>query len=143
MAPEQVAAKQQKVGRNDPPGVLSQWVREFHATHPARFELRVQLCTDLDTMPVEDASSEWDEDASPYVAVATIDVPPQESFSAARRVYAEDVMSWRPWYGLAAFRPLGSINRVRRRAYEELGGWRHDVNARAEHNPTSLADVPD
>ncbi|MFV0623340.1 catalase family protein [Sphingomonas sp. ac-8] len=36
------------------------------------WELRVQLCTDIDTMPIEDASVEWDEAASPYRTVATL-----------------------------------------------------------------------
>lgn len=67
----------------------------------------------------------------------------QESFSPARRVYAEDVMSWRPWFGLTAHRPLGSLNRLRRPAYEALGAWRHEVNAVEERDPVSLADVPD
>ncbi len=56
--------------------------------------------------------------------------------------YAEDVVSWRPWYGLAAHRPLGSINRLRRRGYEELGAQRHLMNAVAERNPTGLGGVP-
>ena len=143
VAPEQVSAGERTVDKNDPPGVLRDWVREYHAVHRGRFELRVQLNTDLATMPVEDASVEWDEDVSPYRTVATVETPPQESFSPARRIYAEDVLSWRPWYGLAAHRPLGSINRVRREAYEVLGAWRHDVNAQAEQDPTRLADVPD
>lgn len=131
------------VSSDDPPGVLRDWTRDFHASHAARFELQVQLCTDLKKMPVEDASKEWKTKLSPYRTVATLDIPIQESFSPARRVYAEDVMSWRPWSGLVAHRPLGSINRVRRRAYEELGAYRHEVNARTEENPTRLADVPD
>lgn len=139
---DQEEAGKQKVGKNDPPGVLRDRVREYHATRAARFEFRVQLCTDETRMPVEDASTEWSETDSPYRTVATLELPAQETFSPARRVYAEDVMSWRPWYGLTAFRPLGSINRVRRRAYEVLGGWRHDVNARAEQDPTTLAEVP-
>ncbi len=38
--------------------------------HDAVFELRVQLCTDLDSMPIKDASVQWPEQDSPYVAVA-------------------------------------------------------------------------
>ena len=143
VVPEQLAAGKQKVSRSDPPGVLRDWVREYYFGNAGRYEFRVQLCTDAEAMPVEDASVECDEEASLYRAVATIDIPPQETFSPARRVYAEDVMSWRPWYGLIAHRPLGSINRVRRKAYEVLGAWRHDVNATVEQNPSSLGDVPD
>jgi len=140
---EQHEAGKREVTPNDPPGVLSELAREYHAAHPARYELRVQLCTDLDSMPVEDASIPWDEQVSPYRRVATIDIPPQESFSPERRVYAERVMSWRPWNGLVAHRPLGSINRLRHSLYRQLGEWRHQTHATAEHHPTRLEEVPD
>ncbi|MFJ3378854.1 catalase family protein [Curtobacterium sp. NPDC090217] len=133
---------EQTVPAGASPGILSEWVRDFFAGQEARFEFRVQLNVDPQAMPIEDASVEWDETRSPYRTVAMLILPAQESFSPARRVYAEDVMSWRPWHGLRAFRPLGSINRVRRRGYEELGKWRHDINARTEQNPTSLQEVP-
>ncbi len=142
VSPEAAATAEQQVGRNDPPHILRDWVQDFYRTHGATYALQVQLCVDARRMPIEDASVEWPEKRSPYATVATVVLPRQESFSPARRVYAEDVMSWRPWNGLVAHRPLGSINRVRRRAYEELGAFRHTQNARAEENPTSLQDVP-
>ncbi len=116
---EQLALTERTVSKDDGPGVLSEWVREFYADHPARYDLRVQLLTDTGSMPVEDASLEWSTAASPYRTVATLELPPQESFSPARRVYAEDAMSWRPWNSLVAHRPLGSINRLRKRTYQE------------------------
>jgi hypothetical protein len=137
-----VASAERQVERHDPPGILRDLVHEFYATQGALYALQVQLCTDLKTMPVEDASKPWDEDESPYRTVGVVTIPPQESFGPARRTYAEDVLSWRPWSGLAAHRPLGSINRVRNRVYAELGAYRHEQNARAEENPASLAEVP-
>ena len=138
----QLDLAEREVSDDDPPGVLHTWVRDYFAEQPARYEFRVQLLTDVDAMPIEDASKEWPEDVSPYRTVATIDLPAQESWNIARRVFAEDVMSWRPWYCLAAHRPLGSINRVRRDAYEQLGALRHAWNDRTEQNPTSLTDLP-
>jgi hypothetical protein len=143
VAPEQLTLEDRKVGRKDSPGVLSEWMQEYFQQHEARYELRVQLNVDLPSMPIEDASVEWDEQESPYRPVATVTFPPQESFGPARRVFAEDVMSWRPWFGLAAFRPLGSINRVRREGYERLGAVRHQRNARNEVDPVSLDQIPD
>lgn len=142
VAPAQLALADRTVSAGDPPGVLARWVHEYFAATPARYEVRAQLLTDPGQMPVEDASVEWPEEASPYRTVATLELPAQDSFSPARRVHAEDVLSWRPWNGLVAHRPLGSINRVRRRAYDELGAWRHEVNARDEHDPRTLAEVP-
>jgi hypothetical protein len=42
-----------------------------------------------------------------------------------------------------AYRPLGSINRLRHRLYQQLGEWRHQNHATAEHNPVRLEEVPD
>src|ERR1700734_4190660 len=42
----------------------------FFKTEAAIWDLRVQLCTDLTQMPVEDASVEWDEDLSPSLTIA-------------------------------------------------------------------------
>ena len=44
----------------------------FFQREMAVWELRVQLCTDLMKMPVEDASVEWDERLSPSLTVAWI-----------------------------------------------------------------------
>jgi len=52
-------------------------------------------------------------------------------------------MSWRPWYGLVAHGPLGSINRLRQSLYQQLGEWRHRTHATEEHDPTRLEEVPD
>lgn len=138
----QLAQAERQVPDDAAPGVLKDWVAEHFATHGASYELRVQLCTDLQRMPIEDASVEWLQELSPYRVVARLELPVQDSFSAARRVFAEDVLSWRPWYGLAAHRPLGSINRLRRTGYEQLGARRHEMNAVAEQDPTTQADVP-
>jgi len=60
-----------------------------------------------------------------------------------RCVHDGDQMSWRPWYGLVAHGPLGSINRLRQSLYQQLGECRHRTHATEEHDPTRLAEVPD
>jgi hypothetical protein len=45
---------------------------KFFETERAEWNVCIQLCTDLNKMPVEDASIEWPEALSPYVAVARI-----------------------------------------------------------------------
>jgi hypothetical protein len=45
---------------------------KFFETETAEWNLCVQLCTDLEKMPVEDVSVKWPEDLSPYVPVARI-----------------------------------------------------------------------
>lgn len=96
VAEQQTAAGDYVVSDDDIPGMLKDWVREYYAAFSGNYELRVQLLTDLTTMPIEDASVEWPQNLSPYRTVATITLPVQDSFSNERRVYAEDVMFWRP-----------------------------------------------
>lgn len=107
------------------------------------FEMRVQLCTDPDKMPVEDAAKVWSEEESPYVPVARLVLPAQAAHSEARAAYFNDVLSFRPAHSLAAHRPLGSLMRARLKTYQGLQALRHRHNGVAEVEPTTLADVPD
>ncbi len=42
------------------------------------FDLQVQLCMDLDAMPVNDATVEWPEKLSPFVTVGRVHLPRQD-----------------------------------------------------------------
>lgn len=99
-------------------------VGEHFAGAGGEWEVRVQLCTDVAAMPVEDASVAWSEDASPYVTVARLTAAPQPSWSLDQVAAIDDGVSFSPWHGLAAHRPLGGINRVRKPIYEALAGER-------------------
>ena len=122
---------------------LKEAVQEFFQAETAVWEVRVQLCTDLEKMPVENAAAEWPEDLSPYVAVAKITALPQETYSPARRVYVDDGLSFNPWHALAAHRPLGGIMRARKTAYEAARAARIKSNAREINEPRTIADLPD
>ncbi len=122
---------------------LRDLVVDFFRTQGAEYELRVQLCTDIGKMPIEDASVRWDENDSPYLPVAKLTLPAQEAFSPARRVFADDVLSFNPWQGIAAHQPLGSIMRARIRAYETSTRFRHEMNAQPRIEIDDLAQVPD
>ena len=109
----------------------------------AEFEIRVQLCTDLKTMPVEDASVRWPEDESPYRAVARLVLPRQDALGEARRVFMTERMSFRPTHSLAAHRPLGSLMRARLKTYPALAAYRRSQNGADPAEPTSLDQIPD
>jgi hypothetical protein len=51
----------------------------FFQREMAVWELRVQLCTNLTKMPVEDASVEWNERLSPALTVARVTAQPQNA----------------------------------------------------------------
>lgn len=96
---------------------------------PVCFDFMVQFQTNAKTMPVEDASVEWDEAASPFRKLATITIKDQEFQSVAARQQCEHT-SFNPWQSLAAHEPIGGINRVRRPIYAELAKFRADENRR-------------
>jgi hypothetical protein len=104
--------------RGDPDGFRAAVV-EFFRRSPAEFDFRVQLCTDLERMPVEDASVRWPEEESSYLSVARLVLPRQEAYSPARQRYFDDVLAFRPAHSLEAHRPLGSAHA---RAAEDLRG---------------------
>jgi hypothetical protein len=125
------------------PDGLRDAVCEFFATQDAEWELRLQLCTDLERMPLEDASVVWPEELSPFIPVARIRVPRQQAWSDARSKVVDDGMSFSPWHGLAAHRPLGSVMRVRKAAYVMSARFRSEHNARSTAEPTQLEPFPD
>ena len=125
------------------PSVLRDLVVEFFRDNSAEYELCAQLCTNLEKMPVEDASIEWPEDESPYRPVARITIPAQEAYSPARRVYGDDVLTFTPFNCLAEHRPLGSVMRARQRAYEDSSRYRHEMNAQQRREPQSIDELPD
>ncbi len=122
---------------------LKEAVQEFFKTETAVWEVRVQLCTDLEKMPVENAATEWPEDLSPYIPVAKITALPQETYSPERRVYVDDGLSFNPWHSLAAHRPLGGIMRSRKTAYEAARVARAKSNAREINEPRTISELPD
>jgi hypothetical protein len=124
------------------PSVLRDQIVEFFRAQGAEYELRAQLCTDLARMPVEDASVRWPELDSPQQPLAILRFAPQGAYSAARRVYADDVLSFNPWHCIAEHRPLGSIMRARLRSYEASSRFRHEANQQPRREPRDIDEVP-
>jgi hypothetical protein len=107
------------------------------------WELRAQLCTNLETMPVEDASAAWSEKESPYVTVATLTAAPQAAYSDARRVFVDEMLSFNPWHCLAAHRPLGNVMRARFKAYQASSKFRHAAEGRTMVEPKGIEELPE
>ncbi|CAA2099793.1 hypothetical protein VVAX_00416 [Variovorax paradoxus] len=103
-------------------------VAAFMRDHPAVWELRAQLCVDLERMPVEDASVEWPQALSPFVAVARITADAQDGWSDDLAREIDDGMAFNPWHALAAHRPLGNVMRARKVAYAASSNFRSERN---------------
>ncbi len=100
----------------------------------AVFDFAIQLR--VTGMLVEDPTIAWEESASPFVTVARLTVP-RQSFDDPERLSFGENLSFTPWRGLDAHRPLGGINRVRRAVYEAVSGLRHAMNGAAREEPTA------
>lgn len=118
-------------------------VSAHFAAQGAEYELSAQLCVDVNTMPIEDASVRWPEEIAPPRPIATLRFAAQASASPGRQVHGDDLLSFNPWNGIEAHRPLGGIMRIRRIAYERSSAYRHAMNVRPRIEPTSLSDIPD
>ena len=128
--------------RGKPDGIREAML-DFFRIHSGEWELRVQLCTNLESMPVEDSSKQWPEAESPYVAVARIHVGQQRAWSEARSAIVDDAMTFDPWQGLEAHRPLGSVNRARKPAYKMSGDFRATHSGCPMQHPTARVDLPE
>lgn len=142
VGPAQRALADATVDAGGDPDALRQATVGYLREHDAAFDLRVQLCTDLDRMPVEDASAEWGEDESPYQTVARLRFPRQDAFTPERRAHVDEALSFCVSHSLAAHRPLGSINRARLRAYPEMARLRREAGGHPVREPRSIAEIP-
>jgi hypothetical protein len=89
------------------------------AAGPLRYDLAVQLYRNEKDTPIEDASVDWKEEVAPWVKVARLTIPKQDTNGARGRKVAEYVekLSFDPWHALVEHRPLGDIMRARNVAY--------------------------
>jgi hypothetical protein len=138
ISPGLTALVQAPLNVNGIPNGLRQAVVEFFRENGGTWEVRAQLCVDLEKMPIENAAVVWSEEISPYRRVASITVQPQPAWSEARSSAVDDGMSFSPWHGLAAHRPLGGIMRARKAAYEKARMFRSERNRRVIQEPREM-----
>lgn len=129
---------------NEPPAELgSDFKREAMikqvSSEDVYYEFGIQLQTDPQTMPVEDAVVRWDEEASPFQRVALIRIPKQDITPDSWVTFGEN-MSFTPWHSLPEHQPLGSNNRARLSIYEAISDFRHKMNGVVTQEPTSIPE---
>lgn len=124
------------------PDAIRQAVSEGLIAHGGTWELRVQLNTDLQAMPVEDPTQEWDQKESAFVTVAMLEVPPQHGWAHGETERLDDALAYSVWNALDAHRPLGNVNRARKDTYRFSQDYRGRFNGCPLHQPKALADLP-
>ncbi len=143
VSPGLVARIDETLDTSTDPDAFRHALVDWFRTREAVFELRVQLCTDLDQMPVENASVVWPESESAYRTVASITLPAQDAYGAARQAFFDERMSFQPAHSLAAHRPLGSLMRARLATYQALSDYRHGRTGEAQVEPDGIDAIPD
>jgi hypothetical protein len=143
VSPELSALTGAPVKLNGTPNGLRKAVVDFFKENGGVWEVRAQLCTDLERMPIENAAVVWPEETSPYRRIARIAVSPQVGWSEERSSAVDDGMSFSPWHGLAAHRPLGGVMRVRRAVYETAKRYRAEKNGRVIEEPRETVSFKD
>ena len=103
------------------------------------FDLQVQLCTDLNAMPVNDVTVEWPEKLSPFVTVGRVHLPRQD-ISGPENSEKGDALAFNQWRVTADHRPLGEIMEVRR-IYSASAKIRRTLNHQPQTEPSSADEV--
>lgn len=101
----------------------------------ACFDFMVQFFKDEKTTPLENHLIDWKEKDAPFIKVGRLEFPKQTFDSAAQDKFCEN-LSINPWRGLTAHRPLGSLNRARKSAYDAAMKLRHQKNKITYKEPT-------
>jgi hypothetical protein len=120
------------------PDALRHLLEETLRQQEVLFNFQVQLRRSEQSMPIEDASVVWPESESPFQTVATFRLPIQE---IAPRRTAGNNLSFTVWHAIAEHRPLGGINRIRRKAYWTSSVWRHQQARTARQEPDRIEDI--
>ncbi len=94
---------------------------------PLSYDFKVQFYRDPVKTPIEDASVEWLESDAPFVTVARLVLPKQDTDSPRGRRIAAAVegFSFDPWHATEDLRPLGNMMRARNQAYRLSTQERH------------------
>jgi hypothetical protein len=106
------------------------------STADARFELAVQLQTEPDYMPIDDATARWDVTLSPPTPIADLLLPQQDVTAAGQAEFAEN-LAFNIWRVPSEHAPLGSLAEARRLAYAASADQRREANGVAVTEPAS------
>src|SRR5690606_38142783 len=107
------------------------------AKNDLTFELQVQLCNDLDKLPINDLTVEWDQELSPFQTVTKNtrfqqEVPKDGNFEIMEN------LSFNPFRAIQANSPIRSLQMTRQQAYITSSTSRHALNHKKKVEPKTL-----
>ena len=108
---------------------------------PFEFELQVQLCMNLDLMPVQDVDRRMDGGVLAVRHRSQGAYTPAQDISGDDNLEKMDALSFSPWRVTAEHAPLGEIQRVRREVYRRSSITRHRLNSQERREPRTIDEV--
>lgn len=103
----------------------------------AVFNFEIQLRTNPDNMPLDDAQKVWSTEESPYIAIAQLILPQQDICAIGQAEFGTN-LSFNIWRTLAEHEPLGSIAQVRKTVYAASAQARHQANGQQMQEPNAI-----
>lgn len=136
-------ANKTQLSSDEQPDAQRSLLADHFSTNPAVYTLRAQFSSSLDKQPVEDASVIWSEVTAPWYDLGEVRFEQSQDVLSAERVeWWEDRIALSPWGGLDEHRPLGSINRLRKRVYEASRARRGQANGEEVYFPRNVDEMP-
>ncbi|WP_444944165.1 LodA/GoxA family CTQ-dependent oxidase [Microbulbifer sp. ZKSA006] len=116
------------------PTYLAQEMAARLANEAMTFEFCIQLRTNPETMPLDEATVEWPVSESPFVPVADIVFPKQDINRRGQAAYGEN-LSMNIWRVTKEHKPQGSIADVRKVVYAASADTRRNANGVPDGEP--------
>jgi hypothetical protein len=113
---------------------LRERLKEHLAREGAGFDFMVQFQNDPYREPLEDALVPWKEENTPFLKIASINIPRQSIDTPEQMKFCEN-LSFNPWRCLPEHRPLGSANRARKAVYLAISEFRRTRNGAPTTEP--------
>jgi hypothetical protein len=101
----------------------------------ARFRLLVQFQTNETEMPLDAATVQWSEQASPPIEVGILELPMQDLDTRNQDSYGEN-LAYNTWHALPQHAPVGSLAEARRVVYQASANNRRNTNGVPTGEPT-------
>lgn len=100
----------------------------------ATFRFEIQLRTDPENMPINDAQVVWSTEESPYICIAKLHLPQQDVSAIGQAEFGSN-LAFNIWRTLSEHEPLGSIAEVRKTVYAASAQARHQANGQQQQEP--------
>lgn len=124
-----------RLPRRPPTNYLRDAMVATLAKQDVEFDILVQRQNDPFLTPIENSAVMWPTRLSPRVPAAVLRIPKQTFDSPEQLAFAR-VLSYNPWHCIPEHRPLGNVNRARKRLYYELSRLRQRMNSVQHFEPT-------